>query len=356
MRYLKDIRPFVCGAHTTLREAMVRLNAQPAGRQFQLVIDDKGRLLGTLTDGDLRRAILSGIGLEDAVGASANPSPRVGRVGANVENEIALRAIRSSDAAAFLPVLDLAGQVDGVLLGESGHAPFAALVMAGGFGRRLGDRTRETPKPMLPVGGAPILGHILDRLEQAGVQRIYISVHYLSHKIVEYVEARQSLVQIEIVHEEKPLGTAGAIGLFKPPVELPLLILNGDILTSVDLGNFVGYHREHGGDGTIAVALHEVSIPYGVVRSDVGGALIGIEEKPTVSNFVSAGLYILNDKCRQLVTNGEHLDMPDVFNRGLASGLSFNVFPIHEYWTDVGRIEDLERADKLHSAPAGTVE
>lgn len=349
MRLIADLQPLICKPEASVRYAMAQLTALSAGTQFQVVVDQAGRVAGTLTDGDLRRAILSGAGLDDPVGPCANAAPQLGRVGAHVENERRLRALRGGVATAFLPIIDANGVLSAVLVDGSDTPPFAALVMAGGFGRRLGERTRNTPKPLLPVGGKPILGHILDRLERAGAEQIYISVHYLADQIADFVKRRDNACIVELVAEEAPLGTAGALGLFRPPEEAPLLTLNGDVLTGVDLANVLSYHLERGLDGTIAVALHEVTIPFGVVESDGDGRFTRIVEKPTVSSFVSAGINVLNAPCRALVRPGERLDMPDLLARCAGAGCAMGVFPIHEYWTDVGRAQDLERADQEFS-------
>jgi NDP-sugar pyrophosphorylase family protein len=225
--------------------------------------------------------------------------------------------------------------------------------MAGGEGRRLGEKTRSTPKPLLPIGDRPILEHVLSSLETAGVAQIFVTVHYLGEQIEQYLANRDSRAKIDVVWEPAPLGTAGALGILdgRAPRE-PMLVVNGDIVTGVDFAALHEFHTRHGFDGTAAVTRFDVDIPFGVIRYGEDGLFESIEEKPKISSFVAAGVYYLSPEYLPLVPQGQPMDMPDLLNTGKEIGLQTGLFPIHEYWTDVGRPADLEAAQNRHRLKA----
>lgn len=324
-----------------------RINATPY--LFQLVVDENGRLLGTVTDGDVRRAMLRGTQLDETAAVCAQRNPVTGRIGAHHENLGKLRQI--ARAVAFLPILDEQGIVREILISQEPKGSIAtALLMAGGPGTRLGELTQRTPKPMLPVGGKPIIGHILDQLEQAGVCEIYVAVHYLPDQIERFIGERDNKVPIRLLREEKRLGTAGALSLLPPSQQGPVLVMNGDVMTQVNFQALRIFHDRHALDGTIGVARHAIEIPYGVIHQSADGAFERIEEKPRIDHFVAAGVYYLSPAFLALVAPGQPLDMPELLNLGRSAGLHAGLFPIHEYWIDVGRPNDLDAATRDHAA------
>lgn len=347
MNRIVKLEPYFCSATATVREVLARLNATE--HLFQLVIDAKALLLGTVTDGDIRRAILSGATLDDPVMACLHLNPVTGHVGDELGNLEKIRRLGS--VRAFLPILDAAGRVREVIAsGEAVSKVASALVMAGGPGTRLGERTRKTPKPLLNVGERPILDHVLTALENGGVSDIYISVHYLAEQIERFVEKRKSRARVSLLHEGERRGTIGALALLPEPPDQPILVVNGDVITRTDYAALGAFHTRHGFDATIGVARHEVDIPFGVVRQDEEGLFDRIDEKPRVSHFVASGIYVLNPTFAALVPGDRPMDMPELLNQGRALGLTIGLFPIHEYWIDVGRPHDLETADRDHLA------
>ena len=341
-----ELGDLVCGPETPIREALARINGTVY--LFQLVLDEAARLLGTVTDGDVRRGILGGVTLDDPIRACMKEDPLIGRVGADADNRKSLRSVGTSRA--FLPLVDEDGIVREVVIAkDSGGAALRALVMAGGRGTRLGERTKNTPKPLIPVGDKPILEHVLERLEAAEVAPIHVAVHYLAEQIQEFLACRKSRTQVHVIHEEAPLGTAGAIARL-PRGDGPLLVLNGDILTRVDIQALSAFHDRHGYDATIAVAQHEVQISYGVVRHGDDGAFLGVEEKPSTTHFVAAGMYLLSPEITALVPPDRPMDMPELLNLSRSVGLRVGLFPIHEYWVDVGCPDDLAAAQEDHES------
>lgn len=353
---MKRIRsPKDLEAHTSifsdpLRLVMERIDQSPY--LFQVITDGAGHLVGTITDGDVRRAILRGVSLDRAAKECMNPDPDFGRVARDWENGQKLSSLGSKHA--FLPIVDDRRRVVEILTEELGDWRLSgiarALVMAGGYGRRLGERTRGTPKPLLPVGGRPILDHVIMALEDAGVRTVTLSIHYLGDQIRAFIADRENRAMIDFVEEMEPLGTAGALSLLGDPGRSPILVLNGDVLTHCDFAALHDFHTRHGLDGTIGVARYDVDVPYGVVRHDEEGLFAGIEEKPRISRFVAAGVYYLAPEFAALVPSDRPIDMPELLNSGREIGLRIGLFPIHEYWTDVGHPEDLEAADARHRA------
>ncbi|MBK8908196.1 MAG: NTP transferase domain-containing protein [Rhodospirillales bacterium] len=342
--------PFACLPETTVREAMARINDTPPHAGL-VVVDGDGRLLGTVTDGDIRRGILRGVALDDAIATCMNAGAVPGRDG-DAAGNLAVLAARPLQ---FLPIIDGHRRLVRILFKRPGGSTLgAALVMAGGAGRRLGERTRATPKPLLPIGDRPILDHVMTALEDAGITDIHVAVHYLADQIESFLAKRQSRADVRVIHEPEPLGTAGAVGLLPPPKPGsrpgpgPLLVVNGDVLTRVDYRALAAFHDRHEFEATVAVARYDVEIPFGVVRQSADGVLLDIDEKPRVTHFVAAGIYVLSPAFRALVPPSEPLDMPDLLALGRRVGLRAGLFPIHEYWTDIGRPHDLEAADTAH--------
>ncbi len=327
---------------------MSRINTAGADILVQIVVDENRRFLGLITDGDIRRGLLQGHTLEAPARGVMNAKAITGRIDRHKENISKLGKL--DPHRAFLPLLDAAGFVSAIaLITDDNATAISALIMAGGFGSRLGELTNRKPKPLLPVGDAPILEHILRRLEATGVDSIYLSVHYLADQIRAFIAARPSTSTMKVVQEDVPMGTAGALQFLKGEVSGPVLIINGDILTNLDFKAFIRFHAQHGFDATLAVAQHRVSIPFGVVRHSADGVLLGIDEKPVITNYVAAGIYILAPEFLTLIQPGERIDMPALLERGQRKGLQAGLFPIHEYWTDVGRPEDLEKAELDHT-------
>jgi len=347
MRNLTDIEAYLCLPHTTIRQAMARQNTTEY--VFLLVVDKVRRLVGTVTDGDFRRGFLRGLTLESPISDCLNVNAICGVAGDQAGNTALL--LGNEKKVQFLPVLDASSRVVEILvLSGPSLADQAALVMAGGYGRRLGEKTKNRPKPLLHVGNRPILDHVICQLESAGFGRVYISIHYLGDQIRDFVKQRVNATEIIFIEEDTPLGTAGAIGKLPHPLTSPLLVINGDLITKVDFAAVHDFHIRHGHDGTVAITRHEVEVPFGVVRYGEDGLFAGIEEKPMISNFVAAGLYYLSPEFAALAPTGKPIDMPELLNLGMNIGLKTGLFPIHEYWADIGQPVDLETADRKFSS------
>lgn len=344
---MKTLNDILILPNQSVRDAMACINRNTKG--IVLVVDDDRRLLGTITDGNIRRAILAGTSLEapvrDLLGTDESyPRPIVAQIDAEHSEILALlRRHRIHQ----LPLLDRDGRVADLitmedLLPES-VLPLTAVVMAGGFGTRLRPLTDDLPKPMLPVGGRPLMEHIIEGLCEAGITQVSVTTHYKSEVIANHFgDGRGFGVNIQYVAEDQPLGTAGALGLLPPPGQ-PLLVVNGDILTKVDFKAMLAFHRENEAHLTMGVRTYDLKVPYGVVETD-GVEVRRITEKPVLNFFVNAGIYLLAPETHCLIPNGQRLDMTDLIDILLANGRRVVSFPISEYWLDIGQLADYEQA------------
>lgn len=315
------------------------------GRGVALVVDAERRLLGTLTDGDLRRAVLARLDLSlPASTLLRDKAPSITQP-VGTPDPAVLQLMRERRIR-HLPLVDADGRVEALALLEEllpADRPAQAVVMAGGLGSRLMPLTRETPKPMLPVGDRPIMQRIIEQLRESGVRRVNVSAHYLPERISEHFGDGSAYgVDIEYVREDSPLGTAGAIGLLDDPRD-PILVVNGDIVTRLDFRALLTFHREQRADLTVAVRKYKVQVPYGVVECE-GARVLGIVEKPLIEHYVNAGIYVLEPSVRAHIPPGKRFDMPDLISALVARGGVVASFPVWEYWVDIGQLDDYERA------------
>jgi NDP-sugar pyrophosphorylase family protein len=311
-----------------------------------LVVDKENRLLGTITDGDIRRALMAGSAMSSLATSVMQKNPIA--VNQGDSRRKALQIMREKDLL-HLPVLDAKGVVVGLetvrdLLFKE-QRPNPVLLMAGGLGKRLYPLTREVPKPLLPVGEKPILQTILEQLAEGGFSQFFLAVHYRSEQVrAHFGDGSKWGVRIEYLEERQPLGTAGALSLLdQTMIDAPLLMMNGDLLTRLDFGQLVDFHGEHGGLATMCVREYDFQIPYGVVHGD-GDQVTDIIEKPVQKFFVNAGIYILEPELLGQCRPDEAIDMPDLLRQVVNDGRKVSMFPIHEYWLDIGRMEEYERA------------
>lgn len=319
-----------------------------------LIVDDRERLMNTITDGDVRRGILAGISLDAPVAEllsikATTPHPTPTTAPSTSEPGELLR-IMQENAVRSAPLVDGEGcVVDVVTLQEllpQPSAPVHAVIMAGGFGKRLLPFTEDVPKPMLSVDGRPLLERIVDQLRESGIRQINVTTHFKPEKIVNHFGDGQAFgVDITYVNEDRPLGTGGALGLMPVPEETTLVI-NGDVLTQVDFRTMLMYHRRHQADMTVAVCQYGIAVPYGVVECE-GPAICRLKEKPQVNFLVNAGIYLLEPSVYGFVASGEPLQMTDLITRLLDAGRSVNSFPIFEQWLDIGQHADYAQAQTI---------
>jgi dTDP-glucose pyrophosphorylase len=314
--------------------------------QIALITDEDGRLLGTVTDGDVRRGILRGVGLDNPVSEIMNTNPITASSQDTQETILATMKMRRLQQ---IPIIDREGYVIGMqVLADilrAGQRDNWVVLMAGGLGTRLAPLTADCPKPLLKVGSKPLLETIMQNFIEYGFHKFYLSVNYKAEMIRDYFgDGSRFGVEIRYVHEEKRMGTAGALSLLPEKPAETFFVMNGDLLTKVNFQQLLDFHLEHGAKGTMCVREYDFQIPYGVVKTDKH-RLLGIVEKPVEHFFVNAGIYVLEPECIDLVPKNEFFDMPSLFDKLIAEGSETSVFPIREYWMDIGQMADYERAN-----------
>jgi dTDP-glucose pyrophosphorylase/CBS domain-containing protein len=353
-----DLAKLRMSPNHSIREVMACIDHTAKG--IALITDKHHRLMGTVTDGDIRRAILAGMDLNlpvkvllDQRSSTPYPIPITAPFGTP---EAKLLHLMNKNSIRHIPLMDERGRVvDVALLSDlikEYELPLSAVVMAGGYGTRLRPLTKELPKSMLPIGDKPLLELIIEQLSKSGIRRVHLTTHYKGEIIAQHFgDGRDFGVEISYVNEDQPLGTVGALSLLNAPDE-PLLVMNGDILTRVDFRAMLDFHREYQADMTVAVRQCELRVPYGVVETD--GVLIrGISEKPSLRHFINAGIYLLNPGVCRFIPNRQSYDMPDLITRLVADGHQVVSFPVREYWLDIGQVKDYHKA--LADAEKGEV-
>jgi dTDP-glucose pyrophosphorylase/CBS domain-containing protein len=334
---------------TPVRQAMEKIDARASG--IVLIIDEARRLIATITDGDIRRAILHEVGLDQPLGELLARQKKTSPPFTAPEG-LARGALRSKLVELRLqqlPIIDADGRVvDLALLKDlqiDAQPTMQALIMAGGFGTRLMPLTRNTPKPMLPVGGRPLLEHTVERLTAAGVRDINISTHYLAEKITAHFgDGSKFGVTMRYIQEDKPMGTGGALCRLGDLVQTTLII-NGDIVTDLDFRALAQFHRDHNAAATMAVAKYDVPVPYGVVEHN-GPDVTGLREKPVLSQFINAGIYLVEPRAQKFLERDRLFKMTELVERLIANGERVVLFPVREYWIDVGQHADYERVQR----------
>jgi len=313
--------------------------------QIALVVDEQQRLLGTLSDGDIRRAILSGETLEAPVERLMKRKFRFVRCGD--DQQVVLEMMRR-EVLSQIPVLDEKGRVSELLLLHDllvqSQLDNAVVIMAGGKGTRLRPHTEHCPKPMVHVDGKPILEILLEQCIASGFRQFYLSVNYLKEQIIDHFQdGKRWGVSIEYLLEDEPLGTAGSLQLLPSSVLEPILVLNGDVLTKLNTSQLLRFHVENEAAATLCVREHVVKVPFGVVQAK-GVELVGFEEKPSFNHLVNAGVYVVDPQLLHLLPHHQYTDMPTLLQNAQREGHRVLVCPIHEYWIDVGRQETLDEA------------
>ena len=322
------------------------------GLRIVLIVNKEEKLLGTVTDGDIRRAMIRNVDFDSPVSGVMNSTPKKLLAPADIDH---CKSIMRENRLLQLPIVDENGTVMDLVchdsLSETVNFDNVVFIMAGGFGKRLHPYTRSTPKPMLNVGGKPILEHIIVNCRDAGFSKFYISTHFLPEVITDYFANGEKWgVNISYVHEEQPLGTAGALGLLPTEeIDAPVLMINGDILTAVDFSSLRNFHYDKKPMATVCVSEYKTQIPFGVIEHD-DYKIKEISEKPTFQFFVNSGIYFLEPDILKAVKSNETVDMPSVLKQMISQGHTINMFPLHENWADIGRPDDLKNANEVASA------
>ena len=340
---MRDWKKLTTRVTASIREAIAKLDVATA--KIVMVLEEGGRLVGTITDGDVRRGLLRGCTLDDAVSTVMNKKPITAGFG---EEREALGLLMRSKQVSQIPLVDRSGRVMGLEtvddLTRTERQETPIVLMAGGEGRRLLPLTAKVPKPLLPVGEKPLLETILETFVSHGFHRFFLSVNYRAEMIMNYFgDGAEWGANISYLRERRPLGTAGPLALLPDLPAIPFIVMNADLLTNCNFVQLLEFHKEQGAKATMAVRHHHVRVPYGVARLR-GQWVEMLEEKPTLNLFVNAGLYVLDPTVLDLVPKDEALDMPDSLNPLALEGNTVSAFPVREYWLDIGHRDDYEQA------------
>jgi len=341
---MHDWRKVIIKQSDTMQSAIEALNVESL--QIALVVNDAGQLVGTITDGDIRRGLIKHFGLDTPVNKFMFTTPTLASAD---ENKDEIREKMNRLGIIQIPIVDENNHVVGLEtlqhLLQKNRFDNPVFLMAGGFGTRLQPLTDHTPKPLLEVGNKPILETILNQFIEAGFHNFYISTHYKAEMLREHFgDGEDWSVSIKYIHEDKPLGTAGALGLLPDDLpEMPILMMNGDLLTKVDFSELLQFHVKSGGEATMCVREYDFQIPYGVISAN-DRKVASIVEKPIHKFFVNAGIYVLSPEIMNKVDGNSYLDMPNMLQEHIDDGGQVSMFPVHEYWLDIGQMEHFEKA------------
>lgn len=343
-----DWRTTLLALGSTIQQAIHSL--ETSSMKIVLAVSEGDKLVGTLSDGDIRRAFLRGLKLESVIDDVIQRNPLA--VPPEIGRDLVLQLMQINKIQQ-LPIVNQEGKVVGLHVWNDIIAPKAIdnmmLIMAGGKGTRLRPHTENCPKPMLEVGGKPMLQHIIEKARADGFQNFVVSLHYLGHIVEEHFgDGSRYKVHIEYLREDAPLGTAGCLSLLSKIPELPFIVTNGDVLTDIHYNEFLDFHNRHEANATMAVRQYEVQNQFGVVRTK-GIEIEGFEEKPVYRSHVNAGIYVLEPCVLKYLERQQHCDMPTLFERIKQNAGRTIVYPMHEPWLDVGRPEDLANARSSHN-------
>ena len=318
-----------------------------AAVEIALVIDDNKRLIGTVTDGDIRRGLIKGTKLEEPIDTLMNPSPITAGLNSTDDELLFLMTNRSIK---HLPILDKNRRVLRLVLLKDlikgKKRPNIAIIMAGGLGSRLGTLTQNTPKPLLPVGGKPVIARIAEQLKNHGIEEIYISINYKGSQIKKWFEENPiNGAQISYLEEKEFLGTAGALSLLPNKPSNPFIVINGDIISPVNFGSLLEFHQQSHKSMTLCTREFNFQVPYGVLKLN-GSQLVSIEEKPSQNIFINAGIYVINPELLKYIPEKNRFDMPELINIAIKEGNEIACYPVSDYWLDIGTPQDYIKADK----------
>jgi len=341
---MKNYKDILLSPGSTIRDALKIIDS--GAIRIGVVVDENEKLVGTITDGDIRRGILNNLSLDDAVDSVVCKTPTVCKIDDSKEK---ILEIAVDKKLYQIPIIDSKGKLIGIEevdeLLKPKYKRSKVVLMTGGLSTRLRPLTNETPKPMLKVGGRPLLESIILGFKKYGFTEIILSVSYKSEIIENYFGDGSNFgVNIKYIHEDKRMGTAGALNFMRELLSEPFFVMNGDLLTNINFEHMMNYHIENSSVATMGVREYDFQVPYGVVKTK-GVDIKSIVEKPVHSFYVSGGVYVLDAQVLDFVPENEFFDMPTLFEKVIDKNLKCISFPIREYWLDIGRMEEFEKAN-----------
>lgn len=331
--------------NSTIREALKQLD-ELASDAILIVVDDQNILKGSLTDGDLRRGFINGLGFENELKDFIQPNPKF--IFSEDYNQETLADYRNRNYK-IIPIVTKDMEVVDVLNFKirSTLLPVDAVLMAGGEGKRLRPLTENTPKPLLKVGEKPIIEYNIDRLAGVGVKNMYLSINYLGEQLEDYFQdGADKQLNIQYIREDKPLGTIGSVLLVDNFEHDEILVMNSDLLTNIDFEDFYKTFKNSDADMAVAATTYSVDVPYAVLETDEGQKVKSLKEKPKYTYFSNAGIYLLKKEVLNMIPKGSFFDITDLMERILEMNLNLVTYPINGYWLDIGKHEDFKKAQE----------
>ena len=339
-------RSSILPLNSTIKDAVKVLN--DVALKIVLIADEFGVLVGTVSDGDIRRGLLEGLTLESLIDKVTHRNALVVN---SEKNDEEIKYLMIKNRIHQIPIVDDKNHIIGLHLWDEISAPKTypntMLIMAGGKGTRLYPQTEYCPKPLLPIAGKPILEHIINRAKAEGFSNFFLAVHYLSGMIEDYFgDGSHFGVSIKYLREESALGTAGALTLLEPLPATPIVVTNGDVLTDISYAEILNYHQEKKSQATMAIRIHEFQNPFGVVELK-GHEISRYKEKPILRSYINAGVYVLDPLCIGLLKKSQYCDMSTLFETLIQSTKRVTAYPTHEKWLDIGRPADFQEAQLI---------
>lgn len=339
-------RKYIIHQNQSLLEALTQINALQQGPLVLFVVDDEDRMVGTLTDGDARRALIAGANVSEKTQAIMHANFNYIREGVG---DIVVQLHKQRELSMRLvPILDENNRISDIINLEEyiTKLPVDAVLMAGGKGERLRPLTEKTPKPLLPVGGKAIIDHNIDRLISYGVQHISVTVNYLKEQIEEHFVQPHNGVQVQTVREPKYLGTIGSIRFVKAFYNDTILVMNSDLFTNINYEEFYLHFKEHDAEMSVAAVPYTVSVPYGIF--DLKGREIqGLIEKPTYNYYANAGIYLIKRSALDEIPEDTFFNATDLIEKLISEEKSVIRFPLNGTWIDIGNPQEYQKANEL---------
>lgn len=341
---MNNLQKHLIHLNTSVRQALIRLD-ELAEDAILFIVNDQQELLGSLTDGDIRRGLISGLSIDSHLDGFFQHNPRSIRLGQyNFREILNLR----DELITIIPVINSNNEIIKIInfRYQKSYLPIDALIMAGGRGERLKPLTNDIPKPMLKVGEKPIVEYNLDRLNSYGIDDVWVSLGYLGNQIESHFGAgAQKSIRINYVYENEPLGTAGALALVDNFIHDYILMMNADILTNIDFEDLFLFLEEHEADLAVACIPYQVNVPYAVMETE-NLVVKGFKEKPTYTHYSNAGIYLMKREVAEMVPSNEHFNATDLMESLIKEGKKVVSYPFMGYWLDIGRPEDFEKAQR----------
>lgn len=331
--------------NSSVREALIKLD-ELASDAILFIVDESNKLIGSLTDGDLRRGFIKGLDFEDSILEFVQANPKF--IYDDEFDQSKLEEFKSRNFK-IIPILNKDHQIVDILnfRNRATLLPVDAVLMAGGKGMRLRPLTENTPKPLLKVGDKPIIEYNIDRLAKVGVENIYLSVNYLGEQLENYFgDGSAKNLNIDYIKEDKPLGTIGSVLLVDEFEHDEIIIMNSDLLTNIDFADFYKFFKDSDADMAVAATTYQVDVPYAVLEADEHQRVKSLKEKPKYTYFSNAGIYLIKKELLSMIPKGEFYDITDLMEKALEMDHTLITYPINGYWLDIGKHEDYKKAQE----------